>query len=66
VVVRLYESLGGHATGELTAGFVVSSVAFTDLLERPVECVRSRVSGTGATLRLRPFELMTVRLSLSR
>ncbi len=63
VVIRLYESLGGRATGELTAGFPVSSVAFTDLLERPIDSARSAVTSTGATLNLRPFELVTLRLS---
>lgn len=63
VVVRLYESLGGRAAGELTASFPVSAVAITDLLERPVEGGTSWVTPTGASLRLRPFELVTVRLS---
>ncbi len=63
VVVRLYESLGGRAAGELVASFPVASVAFTDLLERPVENTRSTPTPTGAALALRPFELVTVRLA---
>ena len=63
VVVRLYESLGGRAHGELTAGFVVSDVTFTDLLERSIDNPRSTVTATGAELDLRPFELVTIRLS---
>ena len=63
VVVRLYESLGGRAQGELTAGFVVSDVSFTDLLERSIDNHRSTVTATGAELDLRPFELVTIRLS---
>jgi alpha-mannosidase len=63
VVVRLYESLGGRAAGELVASFPVASVAFTDLLERPVENSRSTPTSTGAALALRPFELITVRLA---
>ena len=63
VIVRLYESLGGRAQGELTAGFVVSDVSFTDLLERSIDNHRSTVTATGAELDLRPFELVTIRLS---
>ncbi|WP_375424515.1 alpha-mannosidase [uncultured Friedmanniella sp.] len=62
VVVRLYESRGGRAAGELVAGFDVASVAFTDLLERPLGHGRCRATATGATLALRPFEILTVRL----
>jgi alpha-mannosidase len=63
VVVRLYESEGGRASGELTASFGVSSVEFTDLLERPVGHARCRSTDTGAALSLRPFEILTVRLA---
>ena len=65
VVVRLYESLGGRAAGELVASFDVASVQFTDLLERPVENASSRATATGAQLALRPFEIVTVRLARS-
>jgi alpha-mannosidase len=63
VVVRLYESRGGRATGELVAGFAVGAVTFTDLLEREIGHPRCEATGTGASLSLRPFELLTVRLS---
>ena len=63
VVVRLYESEGGRAAGTLAASFPVGSVAFTDLLERPVDHPRCRPTGTGAALDLRPFEILTVRLA---
>jgi alpha-mannosidase len=65
VVVRLYESLGGRAAGELVASFGVASVQFTDLLERPVENTSSHATATGAHLALRPFEIVTVRLARS-
>ncbi len=63
VVVRLYESLGGRAQGELTAAFAVADVTFTDLLERSIDNHRSTPTTTGARLDLRPFELVTIRLS---
>jgi alpha-mannosidase len=63
VVVRLYESLGGRAAGQLVASFAVASVQFTDLLERPVENTSSHATATGAQLALRPFEIVTVRLA---
>lgn len=63
VVVRLYESRGGRAAGELVAGFDVSSVEFTDLLERPISHPRCRATDTGASLALRPFEILTVRIA---
>lgn len=63
VVVRLYESRGGRASGELVAGFAVGAVTFTDLLEREIGHARCEATGTGASLSLRPFELLTVRLS---
>ena len=63
VVVRLYESRGGRAEGELTASFPVAGVAFTDLLEREVGHPRCTATATGASLALRPFEIVTVRLA---
>ncbi len=63
VVVRLYESRGGRATAELVAGFAVSSVEFTDLLERAIGHASCAATATGATLALRPFEILTVRLT---
>jgi alpha-mannosidase len=36
VVVRLYESLGGRATGTLRTGFPLAGVSAVDLLERPL------------------------------
>ncbi|MBO0984233.1 glycoside hydrolase family 38 C-terminal domain-containing protein [Rathayibacter sp. SD072] len=64
VIVRLYEALGLRSTTELTADFAVSAVVATDLLERPLEddATVSSASGSGATLSLRPFQLVTLRL----
>ena len=63
VVVRLYESSGGHAVGELSASFPVSAVTFTDLLERPAAFGSSSATSSEVTLDLRPFEIVTVRLA---
>ncbi|MGW5329013.1 alpha-mannosidase [Streptomyces sp. NPDC004014] len=64
VVVRFHEAHGGRARATLTAGFEVSGVKATDLLERPAagSPVPER-DGDRITVRLRPFELMTLRLT---
>jgi len=64
VVVRLYEAYGTRVRTRLTAGFDVTGISETDLLERAVEAsalrsVESRVAG----LELRPFQLVTLRLA---
>ncbi|MEV5610607.1 glycoside hydrolase family 38 C-terminal domain-containing protein [Streptomyces sp. NPDC052225] len=56
VVVRLYETRGARATARVTPSFAVAGVVRTDLLERPLE-------DDGLTLRLTPFELVTLRLT---
>lgn len=63
VVVRLYESRGGRSRARLTAGFPVTDVTETDLLERP--CTpRAGLAAEGheMSLELRPFQLVTLRL----
>ncbi|TGB06397.1 glycoside hydrolase family 38 C-terminal domain-containing protein [Streptomyces sp. MZ04] len=64
VVVRFHESRGGRARATLTAGFGIGSVTVTDLLERPLADAPSpeRV-GDRIAVRLRPFELVTLRLT---
>ena len=59
VIVRLYESRGGRARGQLTAGFAVSRMECTDLLERPIDAGGAL---EGSALNLRPFQLVTLRL----
>ncbi|MFG1925002.1 alpha-mannosidase [Cryptosporangium sp. NPDC048952] len=59
VVVRLYESAGRRADVEVEAFFPYESVAVTDLLEKPVAV--SLPEGRSTSLRLRPFELVTLR-----
>ncbi len=62
VVVRLYESLGGRAQAQLTAGFPVSAVETVDLLERPLEGALPLVlDGDSVPVSLRPFQVLTLR-----
>ncbi|MGW5233160.1 alpha-mannosidase [Streptomyces nodosus] len=62
VVVRFHESRGGRTTATLTAGFEAAAVTATDLLERPLaDAAAPQLEGDRVTLRLRPFELVTLR-----
>ncbi|MFF8948829.1 alpha-mannosidase [Streptomyces sp. NPDC014940] len=64
VVVRFHEAHGGRARATLTAGFEVGGVTATDLLERPAAGTSApERDGNRITVRLRPFELMTLRLT---
>jgi alpha-mannosidase len=66
VVVRLYESRGGKARGVLRAGFPLVRVAAVDLLERPLSAEALAVDADGGVaLSLRPFQILTLRLSRS-
>jgi alpha-mannosidase len=61
VVVRLYESRGGRASGVLRTGFPLAGARVTDLLERPLQ--DADVSGDGGVaVALRPFQVLTLRL----
>ncbi len=68
VIVRLYEPLGGHSTVHLQPSFPVTDIFETDLLERRIEPSALRTtsqappSSTGVRLKLRPFQLVTVRI----
>ncbi len=64
VVVRFHEAHGGRARATLTASFPVAGVTATDLLERPLPADDSapRADGDRIAVRLRPFQLMTLRL----
>ncbi|MEU3843009.1 glycoside hydrolase family 38 C-terminal domain-containing protein [Streptomyces sp. NPDC028635] len=63
VVVRFHEAHGGRTRATLTAGFPLGGVTVTDLLERPLTDVPApAVDGDRIAVRLRPFELVTLRL----
>ncbi|MDQ1136090.1 alpha-mannosidase [Microbacterium sp. SORGH_AS 1204] len=64
VIVRLYEALGQRARARLEAGFEVTGVVETDLLEREVDAAAvSSAAGGVVDLDLRPFQLVTLRLA---
>ena len=66
VVVRAYESLGGHARATLVPGFAASGARAVDLLERDVETPGVAVTEDAIELALRPFQLVTLRLAPGR
>jgi len=61
VIVRCYEALGGRAAVTLRPSFPLARVAVTDLLERPLEDLDA--GGDQVALSLRPFQVVTLRLS---
>lgn len=65
VVVRLYESLGGRAQTTLRPGFAVAQAQVTDLLERPMADEQPIVPDAdgGIAVNLRPFQVLTLRLT---
>ncbi|MBW8797912.1 MAG: alpha-mannosidase [Streptomyces sp.] len=64
VVVRFHEAHGGRARATLTANFETRGVMVTDLLERPLTDVAApALEENGVPLRLRPFELTTLRFT---
>ncbi|MFE7264626.1 alpha-mannosidase [Streptomyces sp. NPDC057592] len=63
VVVRLHEAHGGRVSARLTAGFVLAGASVTDLLERPLAGERAEVDGDAVRLVLRPFQIVTLRLT---
>ncbi|MFJ8079354.1 alpha-mannosidase [Streptomyces sp. NPDC096205] len=66
VVVRFHEAHGGRCRATLTPGFEFAEVQVTDLLERPLaEVPAPRNDGRRIAVRLRPFELVTLRLRRS-
>ena len=62
VVVRLYESRGGQARAVLGTGFPLGLAQVTDLLERPSGAPPEQ-RGDMVTLALRPFQVITLRLT---
>ncbi|MEU9207044.1 glycoside hydrolase family 38 C-terminal domain-containing protein [Streptomyces sp. NPDC048415] len=64
VVVRLYESRGGRATGTLRTAFPLAGAQLTDLLERPL--AEADTDADAVPLALRPFEVQTLRLAVKK
>ncbi|GLW12300.1 alpha-mannosidase [Microtetraspora sp. NBRC 13810] len=62
VIVRLYESLGGRVATRLRPGFGVGRAQVADLLERPLADLPSADDG-GIPITLRPFQVLTLRLT---
>jgi alpha-mannosidase len=62
VIVRVYESLGGRAATYLRASFPVAAAQVNDLLERPLDEPITLEHDGSVPIRLRPFQVLTVRL----
>lgn len=63
VVLRIYDSLGGHSRGTISTIWKVKKVTKTNILEDDLEDVS--ISGDGTfSIKLRPFEVATYRLQL--
>jgi len=60
IIVRLYESLRKRGTITLTAGFKISEVYRSNLLEENL--VKLEHSGNNIKLSVRPFEIITLRI----
>ncbi|MFI7004412.1 alpha-mannosidase [Nocardia sp. NPDC050175] len=66
IILRVYESHGGRASALVTPGFEFAEFQVCDLLERPLqEGIPATTEGTGVHLRLRPFQLVTLRFARS-
>lgn len=63
LIVRLYESYGSRSAATVSTRFEWADAEATDLLERQVagDAVRAVSPGSGVEVRLRPFELLTLR-----
>ncbi|MCS3443320.1 alpha-mannosidase [Microbacterium phyllosphaerae] len=58
VIVRLYEALGRRTTGSISAGFEHREIREVSLIEDAIDAAR-----IGGELRLRPFEVRTLRIA---
>jgi alpha-mannosidase len=63
VVVRLYEALGGRAAATVRTGFPLAGAEVVDLLERPLPDAGVEIADRAVHLRLRPFQVLTLRLA---
>ncbi len=64
IVVRLYEALGARTTATLRPGFATARARAVDLLERPIGDLA--LTDQGIVLALRPFQIVTARLTVGR
>jgi alpha-mannosidase len=62
VVVRLYESVGGTALATLSVSFPLAGAYDCDLLENPERELTVAPDDASTRLRLRPFQIRTLRL----
>lgn len=62
VIVRVYESMGGHSRGTLETSYKVKRVTKTNILEDEIEEIPGR-DGT-FFIKLRPFEVATYKIQL--
>ncbi|MBG6239473.1 alpha-mannosidase [Mycetocola sp. CAN_C7] len=67
LVVRLYEARGARASGRVIVDAGVDRIVETDLLERELADppALAAVDGATAELRLRPFQIVTLRVALA-
>lgn len=67
LIVRVYEARGARGSGDLTVDGAVGRIVETDLLEREIAepTALAGVDGATATLRVRPFQIVTLRVSLA-
>lgn len=66
LIVRLYEARGARASGRISVDAAVGSITEADLLERPLAdgTAIAGVHGGAVDLRLRPFQIVTLRVAL--
>ena len=62
LIVRLYESRGGRAARVLRCARPLTSAIVTDLLEDPLPDGELPLASKGVEVRLRPFQILTLRL----
>lgn len=67
LVVRAYEARGARASGRIIVDAGVAGIVETDLLEREIAepTALAAVGGAAADLRLRPFQIVTLRVALA-
>ncbi|GAB2531340.1 alpha-mannosidase [Nocardia heshunensis] len=63
VIIRVYEAAGARTTGLLTPAFDTTAHHTCDLLERPSPTDAATPEGHRIRLRLRPFQLLTLRFT---